>query len=448
MAEQVLLPKLGNSVETCIILEWKIAEGESVVIGDVLCEAETDKATVDIESTAAGILLKQLYAADEEVPVLVPLAIVGEAGEDISGFMAESEAAGAEAPPAEVAAVPAPEPDVPVQPVVAAAEGAAVSPRARKLAEHAHIPLEGIAGTGPHGRVIERDVVARQKDALLYTSAAAAAGGGGAAVEGSGIGGRVTVGDLAGRASTEKSLHDNKPVEFPGVARDIPVRSIRKITAERMYQSISTTCQLTLHGSAEAVRLKALRSRLKASAPELGLNTISINDLILFAVARTILKFPYVNTHFLGTTIREFDHVHLGMAVDTERGLMVPVIPFADTLSLRELSEQARSLAAAAKDGRLKPEQMEGGTFTVTNLGAMGVEEFTPVLNTPQTSILGVGGISLKPVDGRDGSGVEFLPHISLSLTIDHQAVDGAPGARFLKGLSENIGNIDLLMMQ
>jgi len=191
--------------------------------------------------------------------------------------------------------------------------------------------------------------------------------------------------------------------------------------------------------------LKMLRSRLKTSDPQLGLQKISINDLVLFAVSRTLLQYPFMNSHFLGDTIETFSHVHLGFAVDTPKGLLVPVVRYADQLSLQSLSDEAKRLASLSVEGKAQSEDLTGGTFTVSNLGAMGIEYFTPVLNVPEVAILGVGGINLRPVEEEDGD-VVFVPHIGLSLTIDHQAVDGAPAARFLQALCANIASIDLLM--
>ena len=462
MAQQVLMPKQGNSVETCIIIEWKKQEGDSVAIGDILCEAETDKATIEVESTAEGILLKQLFQVDDEVPVQVPLVIVGEAGEDISAMVSSTgsesgggaESAGTTA--AKVDADPVPEAAVvtaakaPEVQSVSAASG--ISPRAKKLAANKGINYMNVAGTGPKGRIIERDIESASSGRQLLTPAAAAAlASGDYSVpdgRGSGIGGRVRTSDL--QTPESGNVPETISGDFPGTFTEKPVRSIRKITAQRMFESISTTCQLTLHATADASRLKKVRARFKAAGSETGLSAININDLILFAAAKTLIDFSFVNSHFLGDKIIEFNNVHLGTAVDTERGLMVPVIKFADSLSIRELSTEAKRLAESCKAGKISPDELDGGTFTVTNLGAFGIDRFTPVLNIPQTAILGVGGIDLKPVESSEGEGegVQFIPHISLSLTFDHQAIDGAPAARFLKALADNIRNIDLLMVR
>ncbi|RME56056.1 MAG: 2-oxo acid dehydrogenase subunit E2, partial [Caldilineae bacterium] len=225
----------------------------------------------------------------------------------------------------------------------------------------------------------------------------------------------------------------------------IPVRGVRQVVAERMLASVQSTAQLTLHTHADATRLRALRARLKSSPREMGLQDVTINHLVLFAVARSLLAHPALNAHFQGDAIHQFRTVHLGVAVDAPRGLMVPVVRHAERRSLKNLAEEARRLTEACRSGRITPDELSGGTFTVTNLGAFGVESFTPILNPPQVAILGVGAIRPQPVEEADG-GVGFAPHMGLSLTIDHQAVDGAQAARFLQTLAHNLAQIDLLL--
>ncbi len=455
MAAQVLMPKQGNSVESCIILDWKKAEGDTIAEGEILCEVETDKATIEVESTAEGTILKLLYAVDDDVPVQVPIAIVGAPGEDISDLAGGSETA-AEAPAEEAAVTPeaAPKAEAKVEKATAvvAAGTSSVSPRARMAAEKSGLDATTLVGSGPKGRVIERDVDAAAAAMPPLSPAAKekmAAEGLSAPAAGSGIGGRVLSSDLlslSSQLSAEQVADAAAAAGFPGPAAEIKVRGVRKVTAKRMYESISTTAQLTLNSSADAANLLALRKRFKNSDPEKGLAKVTINDLVLYAVAKTLKAYPQINSHFLGDTILQFDHIHLGCAVDTPKGLMVPVIRYADLMSLKTLSDTAKGLFNDCLEGKANPDTLSGGTFTVTNLGGMGIESFTPVLNTPETGILGVSTIELKPVQGADG--VEFIPHIGLSLTFDHQAFDGADGARFLKSLADNIKNIDLLMAQ
>ncbi len=453
MAKQILMPKQGNSVESCIILEWKIKEGDSIATGDVICEVETDKATIEVEATAEGTVLKLLYSADDDVPVQVPIAIVGEPGEDISSLVSGDEAPAAEEEPE----TPVPDDRIAIaqaspassSPIPAGAGFA--SPRAKMLAAKRGIDASVLTGSGPKGRVIERDVAAAEAGRAPLTPTARelmAKEQLNAPESGSGIGGRVVAADLLTSRSQQLDEAQVETVTsalgFPGPVVKTPVRSVRKITAQRMRESLAVSAQLTLNSAADATALKALRARLKQSDPKLGLNNITINDLVLYAVAKTLKEYPSINSHFLGDTIVEFEHVHLGCAVDTPKGLMVPVIRYADLMSLKALSETAKGLISNSLEGKAAPEDLQGGTFTVTNLGALGIDSFTPVLNVPETAILGVCTIQQRPVE--TPSGVQFVPYLGLSLTFDHQAFDGAPAARFLKALSENIKNIDLLM--
>jgi pyruvate dehydrogenase E2 component (dihydrolipoamide acetyltransferase) len=227
--------------------------------------------------------------------------------------------------------------------------------------------------------------------------------------------------------------------------REIKVTGIRKLISDRMLASLQTTAQLTLHASADARSLQDLRRRFKESAESLGLRGITINDMLLFAVSRALLAHPDLNAQYVGDTVRQYAAVHLAFAVDTPRGLMVPVIRNAHTLRLREIAVEARRLTEGCRGGGITPEELAGGTFTVTNLGALGVRGFTPVLNVPQVGILGVGCITPGAVLSPDGS-VSFIPQSELSLTVNHQVVDGAPGARFLQTLSEDLARFDLLL--
>nr|WP_221439872.1 dihydrolipoamide acetyltransferase family protein [Spirochaeta isovalerica] len=452
------MPKQGNSVESCIIVSWLKKEGEVVAVGDILCEVETDKATIEVESGFEGTLLKIFYEEDAEVPVHEMIALIGEPGEDISGFSAggEEESPAENSPSAsEGSKSPAAEPaqaavQVPATQVAEAVEGKrAGSPRAMNLAAAKGIDIRTVAGSGPDGRVIERDILNLTKD---YPSLSPAAieelfkSGKPLPVKGSGIGGRVLLSDVQ---NSEAALQPSAPsaagayTAFPGPVEDIKVRGIRKITAERMFDSLATTAQLTLNSSADATAILALRKKIKNSDESMGLQKITINDMILYAVAKTLPKYPELNEHFFGDTIRRFEKVHLGCAVNTERGLLVPVIKDAGAYSLKGISEKGKELFGAAHAGKSNPDDLQGGTFTITNLGSMGIESFTPVLNKPEVGILGVCSVNLKPVE-RNGE-VKFVPYMGLSLTIDHQAVDGAPGAAFLQELVKAIENIDLL---
>ena len=446
MATIVVMPQLGNSVESCIIVEWMIAEGDTVSVDQTLASIETDKSTMEVPSTAEGTVLKLLWEEGDEVPVKDPLIIVGEPGEDISGLVPGGDAAPAEADaPAEQAAA-APEAAAPAFATERAT--GAVSPRARALAASNGVDASAIAeGSGPHGRVIERDVAAAIAAGPVLTSAARAAGV--SAAEGTGIGGRVSVAD-AGRvpeaAPAAAVAAPAAAADFPGASTSTPLKGVRKVVAKRMMESLSSTAQLTLNTTANAAGILAMRKKVKNADPALGLGKITLNDLVCFAVSRTLLKYPVFNAHLEDGVLTEFEQVHLGFACDTPRGLLVPVIRSAQALGLKAFSDEAKRLAGGAIDGSLSPEFLSGGTFTVSNVGSFGIETFTPVINLPQTAILGVGAITPRPVVAADGTiGVE--QRLTLSLTIDHQVIDGADGARFLRDLVAAIENIDVTVL-
>jgi pyruvate dehydrogenase E2 component (dihydrolipoamide acetyltransferase) len=432
-----------------------VKEGDAVNADTVVCEVETDKAAFELPAGAAGVVLKILRNAGDDVPVLEPIALIGEAGEVVE-FNHEPH----EQTRTEEERVGSRESGVESVPVFH--PNSAISPRARGLAEKEGLAAEDLQGTGPGGRIIERDVKgALEARPALTAAAKAAAVTGKAAIPdtGSGLAGRITVEDLAS---------PRKP-SAPAAAEysDTPVKGIRKIISDRMLKSLAETAQFTLNAQAPVARLLDIRNRMKSLSTEdltqrhkdtkrienrdSGKYTFmpSVNDFILFTVSRVLPKFAYMNAHLLGDTIRTFNSVHLGHAVDTPRGLMVPVIKNANLLSLAQISTEAKRLAAVCKNGSVTPEELSGSTFTVSNLGSLGVTGFTPVLNVPEVGILGVCAIT----DGDSGwcqahNGARHHPHIGFSLTINHQAVDGAPAARFLKALCEAVADIDLLLME
>ena len=445
MATIVVMPQLGNSVESCIIVEWTVAEGDAVSLDQTLCSIETDKSTMEVPSTAEGTVLKLLWDEGDEVPVKDPLIIVGAPGEDVSGLVpgggaAEAGDAPAEEPPASAAPAPS---------FATTAASGAVSPRARALASAKGVDASAITeGSGPHGRVIERDVAAAIAAGPALTPAARAAGV--SAAEGTGIGGRVSVADAARVPEAAPAPASSAPAapaaDFPGASTSSPLKGVRKVVAKRMMESLTSTAQLTLNTTANAAGILALRKKVKNADEALGLNRITLNDLVCFAVSRTLLKYPVFNAHLEDGVLTEFEQVHLGFACDTPRGLLVPVIRSAQSLGLKAFSDEAKRLAGGAIDGTLPPDYLGGGTFTVSNIGSFGIETFTPVINLPQTAILGVGAITPRPALAPDGAvGVE--QRLNLSLTIDHQVIDGADGARFLRDLVAAIENIDVTVL-
>jgi len=453
MATPIIMPKQGQSVETCVIVGWKKRVGDAVKTGEVVCEVETDKATFEVESPAEGTLLAIFHDTGSEVPVLTPIAAIGAPGERVEGAEqgeqgprepspALREAAAAQAPTAPSAqfAAPAASPAA----LEAAAQGSAAfgpagkimaSPRAKALAASRGISLQGVRGTGPGGRIIERDVTA----ALAALNPREYRGAGKPAA--------ASAPAAAAPSAPMAAWPTAHAAPVAGGVTEIKVTGMRKLIAERMLASLATTAQLTLNSSADARMLQGLRAKFKESPEELGLRDVTINDMVLFAVSRALLQNPELNAHFSENTIRRYAEVHLAFAIDTPRGLMVPVIRRAHALSLREIAREAGRLIAGCREGGITPDELSGGTFTVSNLGTFGIESFTPVLNPPQVGILGVGSIALKPVAGAGGE-TAFVPHIGLSLTINHQVVDGAPGARFLQALAGLLSRFDLLLAQ
>ena len=442
MAKAVVLPKLGNSVESALILSWRAQLGDAVEAGDPLCEIETDKAAVEVECSASGLLLARFYEEGDEAPVLGTIAVIGQAGESIAAFApADRSAAQSESDQKRETS-----PSYLEKNELAERQGTAsgsagdersrppISPRARHLAERKGVDFQGLRGSGPHGRIIERDIEAalRQRPQLSPVARKMLEGGEYRLAPDHRPGQRVRKGDL-------------QPIAAGDAVTAIPLAGARKTIARRMLASLQGSAQLSLHSAADARALQSLRSRFKGSDDSLGLRRVTINDLLLHAVARTLPDFPELNARYENDTIYQHRAVHLSLAVDSPRALLAPVIRHADSLSLRELSSEAHRLREACHNATVTPAELSGGTFTVSNLGGLGIDSFTPILNPPQVGILGVGAINLRPVPS--GNEVDFLPHISLSLTIDHQVVDGAGGARFLAKLGQNLATIDLLLL-
>jgi pyruvate dehydrogenase E2 component (dihydrolipoamide acetyltransferase) len=486
MAKIVPMPRQGNTVESCVLVGWRIREGSAVKAQDILCDVETDKAVFEVAAGFDGTLLKLLAAEGDDVPVLAPIAVIGEAGEDwqvavgggansggaaadasrgtLAGGGAAAAASGsvpaakaapaiATGPASELRAAPSMSAPMPVEAAPHAAQGASqagesapgVSPRARALAAKEAIRAEGLPGSGPGGRIIERDVqaAAEARGPLTAAARSASAQAGSALAApagGSGPGGRIRLSDLEARSGAGAAPTPALPADE---YVDTPIKGIRKLIAERMRDSLATTAQYTLHASAPAERLQALRARMKAAPAALGMNGVTVGDIVLYLASRVLKGHPNCNALKLGDTLRSYTRVHLGLAVDTPRGLMVPVIRNADLLSLSEISAEAKRLAAACVEGRAQPDELSGSTFTVSNLGSLGVDYFTPVINAPEVCVLGVGAILPKALVKADGS-YELAPAIGLSLSSDHQLVDGAPAARFLKDLCAAIADADL----
>jgi pyruvate dehydrogenase E2 component (dihydrolipoamide acetyltransferase) len=439
MATIVIMPKQGQSVESCILTEIPKKVGDKVYKGELLFAYETDKASFEEFAPADGMILAFNYESGDEVPVLKEVCVIGEAGESM----------GSEQPlvsaPAEAEAV-----DVPVaaekkvtfeivKEKASAGEASFASPRARMLAEKENVDISGVRGSGPKGRIIEQDVVAYLAVKPKITPLAKKK-----AVEeqlctncsGSGLGGTITSKDLK---QPSAAIVSSDEFEIKKLS------NIRKLIAKAMLNSLQNSAQLTHHLSADARQITHLRKIVKKAVDGGYPTNITLNDMICFAVIKALKKYPQVNTHFMDESMKYFRKVHLGIAVDTDRGLMVPVIRNADDLSIQGLSNQMKEIAAACKNGSINPDLLssEAATFTVSNLGNYGVEMFTPVINLPQTAILGVNTIIPRPKELGDGV-YGFVPHLGLSLTYNHQALDGGEATRFLKQIATEIENLTI----
>lgn len=456
MATPVEMPKLGNTVEQCLLVAWHKRKGDAVCAGDILAEMETDKATFDLTAPSDGTVLEVFFDDGAMVPVFTNVCVIGEVGEAIeeyrpktpvpsatAGTASISSSGNAPAAPAQpgtagVAVSPAPDGGADLAMSTPRSNGAwfttqpatppeniavpvgRMSPRARRFADEHGFQPSRLPGSGPDGRILERDVRAQLASTQPVSRAARSLMDSGYEIRGAGtgVGGMIRTSDLV-----------PPPVRFTGM---------RERIARRMGESLASIAQYTLHASADATGLLALRREIKASP---GTPDITINDLVAFCAIQAVLEVPAVNAELIEGRLYQRAHVNLGFACDTARGLVVPVVHRSEELSVAELSGRMSALATQAVEGTLGADDMVDATFTLSNLGGLGVESFTPVINPPQVAILGVDAITLRPVRKSDG-GIDFVDVIGLSATFDHQVIDGAPGARFLNVVKEKIASV------
>jgi pyruvate dehydrogenase E2 component (dihydrolipoamide acetyltransferase) len=405
MATPLIIPKKGQSVETCIITKWFRKQGDCVNKGDLLFSYETDKAAFDMESPADGIILEIIYHDRAEVPVLENVGFIGFAGEQIDPQLhipsrEEIKSGGINEPTRPVI--------TDVKPSISMTSdnnddiNIRISPRAKRFAERNNLTYKNILGSGPNGRILCGDI--------------------------------------------EKALarHRKKPEtvsEQPDEFSEIPVTNVRRIIARAMQTSLQNSAQLTHHMSADVRNILSIRNKIKEALKNGKYQQdITLNDMICFCVVRALRSYPEINSHFMGDRIFVFKKVHLGLAVDTPRGLMVPSIKNADEMDLGKLSYKLKSAADACRNGTINPDLLSSSaaSFTVSNLGNYGVEMFTPIINLPQSAILGVCTILNRPADiGNNTLG--FVPFIGLSLTYDHRSIDGGPATMFLKEIKDQI---------
>lgn len=434
--QEIVLPKMGNSVEEAEIVKWFKNEGDPVKEGDPLFSIQTDKAEVECESTATGILRKILVPAGVEKPVLTVVALVGAADEplpDLSAYGVSEGAAAAPAPaaaPAAVVTVSVAAPAAAAIAPVAASEGS-VSPRARKLAAEKGIDPALVPGTGVGGRVLSEDVEAYAASAGSVKATPVAkrvaenAGVDLRGVQGTGIGGKVTRDDVLGATAAPKAPAAPAAAaagETPGAKR-VPLSPMRRIIATRMSESKFAAPHYYVTVEVDMSGAKALRAHTKAFKP-------SFNDLVLYATVKALREFPQVNARWCGDAIEQVEDINLGMATALPTGLIVPVIRKAQTLSLEGLCAATKELATKAQTGKLLPDEYAGNTFTVSNLGAYGVDHFTAIINQPDSAIIAVGQMKDRVVviDG----GIQIRPIMKLTISSDHRVIDGSVAAQFM----------------
>jgi pyruvate dehydrogenase E2 component (dihydrolipoyllysine-residue acetyltransferase) len=426
MATQVVMEALSPTMEEGRLVEWKKQEGETVAVGDVLAEVETDKAVMELVARVGGVLLRQTVAAGQTVPVSSPIAVIGQPGEALPAAAGNGAgtAAAVPKPTAKVQPQAASPPTVPATaavPVTAAVPRVAsppapppsgrlkASPLARKIAQERGLDLRAIQGSGPEGRIVLRDL----ETARPARPAASAP------------------------AATPPLVATRPLPAAPGEGfTDTPLSQMRKTIARRLAQSIGPVPTFYLTNEVDMERVAEAREAMLAASSEVK---VSFNDIIIKAVAAALRQHPACNAWWQDDHIRYWHEVHIGMAVAIEEGLITPVIRHADRKTLREIGAEARDLATRARERRLTPEEYTGATFSISNLGMLDIDEFTAVINPPESGILAVGRIVQKPVE--HVGAIALRRRMRLTMSCDHRVIDGATGARFLQTLKAMLEN-------
>ena len=424
MAKKVVMPAAGQTTDEATVTKLLVKVGDSVKKGDVLLEVETDKTVLPIESFAKGLVTEIFVKEFDKVDAGTALLAIGDE-KDLEAAKSGASAPAPAAAPAAPAAASADDDEDDFAPIIPGqAPVAAPAPAAAPAAPVAK-------ASGDYKAMPNAKKLAAELGVDLSTVAPA-------------NGEFIKAADVKLAAENKPGAAEVSAPEADYVDEKLP--NIRKVIAKAMHTSLSTMAQLTLNTSFDATKILALREQLKANAEKFGYGNITLNDMILFAVSRVILNHRSLNANYLDDTMRFFNTVNLGIAVDTDRGLLVPTLAHAEKLSLNELSAQAKALIGEAQKGTIAPDKLKNGSFTVTNLGSLGIESFTPVINPPQTGILGVDTITrrIKEVNGQDVT----YPAMGLSLTFDHRALDGAPAAKFLKELVFALENFDMLLIK
>ncbi len=428
MAEIIRMPRMSDTMEEGVIVGWQKQVGDAVEPGDVLAEVETDKATMELESFQEGVLL-YIGVKEGPVPVNGLLAVIGEEGEDYKEALAQADqGAPAEAAPAEAAAETATETPVAE---TASANGTSndrikASPLARSIAEKAGINLSSIQGSGDQGRIVKRDVEAFIQDAPASAPAAPVQAPA-APVSSPAVAPAAPAPAAPAAPVVQPFVHGGTGDNY----EDIPASQMRKVIARRLGESKFSAPHFYLTIEVNMDKTIATRKQLNEIAPV----KISFNDLVIKSVAAALRQHPAINSSWLEDRIRRNGDVNIGVAVAVDEGLMVPVIRHADMKSLSQINTEVKALAGKARDRKLQPQEMQGNTFTISNLGMFDIDEFTAIINPPDACILAVGSIVKKPIVKNDELVIGNI--MKLTLSCDHRVVDGATGAKFLQTLKK-----------
>jgi len=444
MATEIIMPKLGVTMTEGSVVRWMKQDGDTVTKDEPLFEVQTDKVVLEVESPDDGVL-KILTGEGIVVPVLVIIGWVLAPGEEVpegGGVAPEAVQASPEAAPGAKTEVTAAD----TAPAAPAVRGRVLaSPAAKRIAREIGVDLAAVTGTGPGGRVVARDVEAAAESSRVKASPVARriaqeAGLDLSKITGTGPGGRIIKEDV------EREMSKPAPAPIvPVEAETIPIAGIRQVIFERMAQSSNTVARVTEFLEVDATNLVEMRTYLKAELQKTEDLSVGYNDLLIMIVAKSLREHRLVNSTVVDGEIRLLPQVNVGLAVDTERGLIVPVIRDADSKGLVEIVHDVRALISRVLEGTSLPDDLTGGTFTITNLGMYEIDGFTPIVNLPESAILGVGRIQAKPVVYEGEIAIRQM--MMLSLSFDHRSIDGGPAARFLQRVKHLIENPYLLLM-
>jgi pyruvate dehydrogenase E2 component (dihydrolipoamide acetyltransferase) len=432
MATNIEMPKLSDTMTEGTLIKWHKKVGDSVEIGDILAEVETDKATMEMEAFDEGTITAILVNEGDKAAIGSILAVLDGDGDEAAAPVAAASAPAAAAAP--VAAAEAAPVVAAAAPVLATGERLKSSPLARKVASQLGVDLSSVAGSGPGGRIVKKDVEAAKKSP---STASVAAAGLAASVKGKTSGTAAPAAAAAAPQAIMPTIKDGDEV--------VQLSSMRRVIASRLLTSKQTIPHFYLHVECDVAPLMALRQQINAQAEKTHGNKYSVNDFVLKAAVAAAAAVPAVNAAFTGDSIVNFKHIGLSVAVAVEDGLVTPVIQQAETKSVLQISKEVKDLAARAKAKKLKPSEFDGGTITVSNLGAWGIESFDAIVNPPQAIILSVGAAIEKPVV-KNGQIVPGL-RMNLGLSCDHRVVDGAVAAQYLSEVKKLIEQPALMLI-